>query len=127
MDVSAGLEIDVQSAVSGALAGSFQRLFFSMAISSSAVEAFACQQTARVDNDGADHWVGARAVFRLARQLDGARGPKEVCARVVICGIQSWQYTRAKIRPPSDRQPKGLRDSPVRSSAGSVEMLLPSV
>jgi hypothetical protein len=49
-----------------------------------------------VEDDGANHRIGAGPVVRLARELDGACGPMQVYVSVGICGIQSWQYTRAK-------------------------------
>ena len=65
-----------------------------------AVEALAGQEAVRVKDDSAHHRVGAGPVVRLARQLDGAGGPVEIQFLVVICGIQSWQYTRAKSNHP---------------------------
>ena len=72
------------------------------------MEALARQEAAGVEDDSAHHWIGAGPVVGLARELDGARGPVQVQLLVVICGIQSWQYTRAKSNHPVIDKPKGL-------------------
>ena len=97
MDVRAWLEVDVQGPIHRTLAGRLQGLLFSVLLTSLAVEAFACQEAARVEHHRPDHRVGARGVISLARQLQGARSPLHVYARVVVCAIQFWQIYPRRI------------------------------
>jgi hypothetical protein len=90
----AGFEIDVKSAISRPVTGCRKSHFLCVWLPSFLVIALARQVALRIENDRANHWIGAGPVVSLACELDGARGPVQVYVPVAFRRMQSWKYIR---------------------------------
>ena len=92
----ARLEVDVQRPTSGALAGCGESFLFGVQLACRVVVSLSSDTSFDVQHNRAHHRVRARPVVRLARKLDGVRGPVQVNGPIVVSELQSWQYTRAE-------------------------------
>jgi hypothetical protein len=92
----AGLEVHIESRTASTLAGGSQGFLFGVRVAGLLVVSLARQPAFGVDQDRANHRVGARPVVSLAREVDGVRGPVQVNVLLTVCLMQSWQYTRAE-------------------------------
>ena len=92
--VCAGLEIDIQRAVPRPVTCSCESLFLGVPVPSLAVVTLARDVAFSIQNDCADHWIGAGPVVRLACELNGARRPMEVYVSVAFRVLQSPKYIR---------------------------------
>jgi hypothetical protein len=96
MLMRARLEVDVKSPTSGTIASGRESFLLGVPLALQAVKPLARQVPFGIQNDGADHRVGARPVIGLAGKLDGTGGPMQVYGAVTLRGMQAWKYTEPK-------------------------------
>jgi hypothetical protein len=122
MQVSAWLEVDVQGATSRAVTSCTERFLLRVHLAGFVVVSLAGNQAFGVQHHGADHWIRARPVVSLAGKLDGMGGPVKVQVSFAVCGIQSWQYTRAESDHEAviDNRKRSTENLQSAFSAGSI-------
>ena len=96
MRVGAWLEVDIDSAASRTVTSRRKSLLLRVHLARPAVVALAGDKAVGPKHHSADHRVGTRPVVSLAGKLDGMGGPVQVQVSFAVCGVQCWQYTRAK-------------------------------
>ncbi len=82
--MGAGLEVDVDRSALSLPSGRGQRQLLGVGASLGRVEALAGDLSRAVQDDRADHRIGAGAIVGGARELDGARHPTLVVV-VIHC------------------------------------------
>ncbi len=83
MGVGAGLEVHVEGAASGALAGLGERFLFGVRLTRGSVVALTRKVTFAIEHNGAHHRVWARAEVGLLGELEGAGRPEKVSAAIL--------------------------------------------
>ncbi len=83
--VRAGLQVHVKSRTASTLAGSSQGSLLGVRVAGLLVVSLAGDPAFCVHQDRANHWIGARPVVSLAREVDGVRGPVQVNVLRAVC------------------------------------------